>query len=332
MPERGPVQLLLHFLRVRPAPGWKIGLAVALVSTLALLPGEESLYHKAKAGLAQSLRQAAWNHALAGEPEPKPWPWDHSTPAVNSVVPRLGLSAAVQCDARRQGPRADLRAFTQAGRESMHATRIWPPTIAGSPRMPMPSSSRAPSCSSRKTAMTSSGSRARRTHRGTIGRLLSAQVRYPRRTPPDYRSDPGEPDDPHRNRAEALAASRYGRLGRLAGVLGCAGAGCAAGGGGVCRLISRPDRPVQALLGLRRAGISRRRSGDWGGGAIGHWRTGNHARLLRHAESCGGRRWRRHRPTLRLDLVLQLAEPIAKLGAEIAVEHQPLPALQRACA
>jgi hypothetical protein len=100
MPERGPEQLLLHFLRVRPAPGWKIGLAVALVATLALLPGEESLYHKAKDGLAQSFRQAAWNHALAGEPESKPWPWDHSTQAVNSVVPRLGLSAAVQCDAK----------------------------------------------------------------------------------------------------------------------------------------------------------------------------------------------------------------------------------------
>lgn len=100
MPERGPVQFLLHFLHVRQAPGWKIGLAVALVATLALLPGEESLYQKAKSGLAQSLRQAAWNHALAGEPEPKPWPWDHSTQAVNSVVPRLGLSASVQCDAK----------------------------------------------------------------------------------------------------------------------------------------------------------------------------------------------------------------------------------------
>ena len=100
MPERGPVKFLLHFLRLRPAPGWKIGLAVALVATLALLPGEESLYHKAKAGLTQSLRQAAWNHALAGEPKPKPWPWDRSTQAANSVVPRLGLSAAVQCDAK----------------------------------------------------------------------------------------------------------------------------------------------------------------------------------------------------------------------------------------
>jgi hypothetical protein len=100
MPERGPMQFLLHFLPMRRAHGWKIGLAVALVTTLALLPGEESLYHKAKAGLAQSLRQAAWNHALAGEPKPKPWPWDHSTQAANSVVPRLGLSASVQCEAK----------------------------------------------------------------------------------------------------------------------------------------------------------------------------------------------------------------------------------------
>jgi hypothetical protein len=98
MPERGPVQLLLHFLRLRQAPGWKIGLAVALVATLGLLPGEESLYQKAKTGLAQSLRQAAWTQALAGEPQPKPWPWDQATPAVNSVVPRLGLSAAIHCD------------------------------------------------------------------------------------------------------------------------------------------------------------------------------------------------------------------------------------------
>ena len=98
MPERGPVQLLLHFLRLRQAPGWKIGLAVALVATLGLLPGEESLYQKAKTGLAQSLRQAAWTHALAGEPQAKPWPWDQVTPAGNYVVPQLGLSAAIHCD------------------------------------------------------------------------------------------------------------------------------------------------------------------------------------------------------------------------------------------
>jgi hypothetical protein len=104
MPERGPVQLLLHFLRLRQTPGWKIGLAVALVATLALLPGEESLYHKARAGLAQSLRQAAWKHALAGEPQAKPWPWDQASPVVDSVVPRLGLSAAIHCDSTVKVP------------------------------------------------------------------------------------------------------------------------------------------------------------------------------------------------------------------------------------
>lgn len=99
MPERGSVQLLLHFLRWRQAPGWKIGLAVALIAMLGLLSGEGSLYQKATTGLAQSLREAAWKHALAGEPESKPWPWDQTSPAVYAEVPRLGLSAAVHCDA-----------------------------------------------------------------------------------------------------------------------------------------------------------------------------------------------------------------------------------------
>src|SRR6478609_4460489 len=98
MPERGPVQLLLHFLRWRQAPGWKIGLAVALIAMLGLLSGEGSLYQKATTGLAQSLREATWKHALAGEPESKPWPWDQASPAVFAAVPRLGLSAAVHCD------------------------------------------------------------------------------------------------------------------------------------------------------------------------------------------------------------------------------------------
>jgi hypothetical protein len=99
MPDRGPLQFLLHFLRTRRASEWRIGLAVALAAALALLPGEESLYHKAKDGLAQSLRQAAWKRALAGEPESQSWPWEQATPANNPVVKRLGLSAAIHCDA-----------------------------------------------------------------------------------------------------------------------------------------------------------------------------------------------------------------------------------------
>jgi hypothetical protein len=130
MPERGPAQFLLHFLQARPSRGWRIGLAVALVAALAMLPGEESLYVKAKAGLAQSLRQAAWEHALAGEPAAKPWPWEHSTPAVSTVVPRLGLSAAIHCDAsldqsvkvpgRREQP---LHKSTSIGERDPHLAR-----------------------------------------------------------------------------------------------------------------------------------------------------------------------------------------------------------------
>ena len=98
MPKRGPVQLLLDFLRSRRAPGWKLGMAVTLVAALGLLPGEESLYQKASTGLAKSLREAAWKHALAGEPDSKPWPWDQASPSVYDAVPLLGLSAAVHCD------------------------------------------------------------------------------------------------------------------------------------------------------------------------------------------------------------------------------------------
>jgi hypothetical protein len=95
MPERGPAQLLLLFFRPRARLGWKIGLAAASVALLGLLPGEESVYHQAKVGIAQSLRQAAWKRALANEPEARSWPWSEASPATYSKVPRLGLSAAV---------------------------------------------------------------------------------------------------------------------------------------------------------------------------------------------------------------------------------------------
>jgi hypothetical protein len=95
MPERGPAQLLLLlFSRPRAKLGWRIGLAAASIAMLGLLPGEESLYHQAKLEIAQSLRQAAWKHALANEPATQSWPWSDSL-ATYSKVPRLGLSAAV---------------------------------------------------------------------------------------------------------------------------------------------------------------------------------------------------------------------------------------------
>ena len=107
MPERGPVQFLLSFFRSRTTPGWRLGLAVAFVALLSLLPGEENVFHRAKAGITQSLRQAAWTHALAGEPQ-KPWPWDDASPSASPFVPRLGLSAAVLYDASGQRERKPL--------------------------------------------------------------------------------------------------------------------------------------------------------------------------------------------------------------------------------
>jgi hypothetical protein len=95
MPKRGSVQLLLLFFRALPrARG--VGVALACVALLGLLHGEGP---GLKAGLAQSLRQSAWKHALAGEPAQAPWPWDDVTPAANPLVPRLGLSAAVLINA-----------------------------------------------------------------------------------------------------------------------------------------------------------------------------------------------------------------------------------------
>ena len=118
MPERGPVQHLLPFFQPRATRGWRVGLAVTFIALLCLVPGEESVFHKAKAGLTQSLRQAAWTHALAGEPERTPWPWDVAAPSAGSpFVPRLGLSAAVLYDG--SGQRSELKPFSRSWRASL---------------------------------------------------------------------------------------------------------------------------------------------------------------------------------------------------------------------
>ena len=118
MPERGPVQHLLPFFQSRATRGWRVGLAVTFIALLGLVPGEESVFHKAKAGLTQSLRQAAWTHALAGEPERTSWPWDVAAPSAGSpFVPRLGLSAAVLYDG--SGQRSELKPFSRSWRAFM---------------------------------------------------------------------------------------------------------------------------------------------------------------------------------------------------------------------
>ncbi len=97
MPERGPAQLLLLSLRVLARSGWRVGLAASLVALLGLLPREEGVYHQAKSEFAQSLRQAAWDHAIGGDQARPAWPWDKASAAVAySRVPRLGLSATIE--------------------------------------------------------------------------------------------------------------------------------------------------------------------------------------------------------------------------------------------
>jgi hypothetical protein len=51
-------------------------------------------------GLAQLLRQSAWQHALAGLPEQAAWPWTDDAPSVSasSVPQQLGVSASVSTD------------------------------------------------------------------------------------------------------------------------------------------------------------------------------------------------------------------------------------------
>jgi hypothetical protein len=95
MPKRGSVQLLLLFFRARTLRRWT-GAALGCAVLFGLLHGDGV---RLKAGLAQSLRQTAWNRALAGEPAEQPWPWDSASPVVNAPVPLLGLSAAMLTEA-----------------------------------------------------------------------------------------------------------------------------------------------------------------------------------------------------------------------------------------
>ncbi|MGV1014285.1 MAG: sortase domain-bontaining protein [Methyloceanibacter sp.] len=47
-----------------------------------------------RTGLAQLLRQSAWQHALSGQTD-QAWPWEDTTFVPGAKVPRLGLSAEI---------------------------------------------------------------------------------------------------------------------------------------------------------------------------------------------------------------------------------------------
>jgi hypothetical protein len=71
------------------------GIALILILA-ALLHAGSAFPLMTRTGLAQLLRQSAWQHALAGLPEQAPWPWTDDAPSVTAPsVPWLGLSASV---------------------------------------------------------------------------------------------------------------------------------------------------------------------------------------------------------------------------------------------
>ncbi|MGA7546680.1 MAG: hypothetical protein WBW08_12800, partial [Methyloceanibacter sp.] len=112
MPKRGSVQLLLLFFRAQRR--W-IGAVLGGLVLLGLLHGEGP---GLKSGIAQSLRQSAWKHALAGEPVQQSWPWDTTAPRAQSLVPRLGLSAAVLANADWRLPPKVTHSSAADGRDS----------------------------------------------------------------------------------------------------------------------------------------------------------------------------------------------------------------------
>jgi Sortase domain len=94
MPSRGSAQFLLLSLRSRRRLGWIMGgAACALIVALLLQAGSEFPL-LTRTGVAQLLRQSAWQHALAGLPEAPALPWA-STASAPAQVPMLGLSASV---------------------------------------------------------------------------------------------------------------------------------------------------------------------------------------------------------------------------------------------
>lgn len=95
MSRRGSAQLLLLSLRSRRVLGWTIGVTATAVLLAAFAHTGRDFPLFTQTGLAQMLRQSAWERALAGLPEQAPWPWLESSSQTTGSVPRLGLSASV---------------------------------------------------------------------------------------------------------------------------------------------------------------------------------------------------------------------------------------------
>jgi hypothetical protein len=132
MPKRGSVQLLLLSFRSRAALGFGALAAVFIVALGFFFHSQDDFPVLTKTGLAQVIREAAWEHALAGTPEDEPWPWENASQTTTAKVAQLGLSAAVFGGARAskdeglslESPRPGKRHTAQASRPKLSGVEV----------------------------------------------------------------------------------------------------------------------------------------------------------------------------------------------------------------
>lgn len=106
MSRRGSTQLLLLSFRSRRGLRRTLGVAAAVALLAGVSQSARDFPLLTQTGVAQMLRQSAWERALAGLPEHTPWPWLETPSPAASSVPRLGLSASLLA-AKRPEPPAD---------------------------------------------------------------------------------------------------------------------------------------------------------------------------------------------------------------------------------
>ena len=113
MSRRGSAQLLLLFFRTRRGHGRMVGAIAGIVVVTGLLMALGGL--PTPGGLAQVLRQNAWDRAFADLPEPTPLPWGASPATLKAKVTRLGLSASMVKEGQRNTLRAESAPAPAAG-------------------------------------------------------------------------------------------------------------------------------------------------------------------------------------------------------------------------
>ena len=131
MPKRGSVQLLLLSFRSRASLGLGALAAVFIVALGWFFHSHDAFPVLTKTGLAQVIREAAWEHALAGSPD-EPWPWENASQSTTAKVSQLGLSAAVFGGARSskdeglspESPRPGKRHTAHASRPKLSGVEV----------------------------------------------------------------------------------------------------------------------------------------------------------------------------------------------------------------